>query len=113
LQRFNAKFLKFKVLNTNYGIYALNIFLKKVVYLLLKRNLRVLQIRNKKSQKFFAFYFFWQSFLSHFFDIFLRKNFCSGFFSVETKLQRQLFKELVHNYIFRKKKRKSTRCEGF
>jgi len=55
LQRFNVKF---KVLNKNYAIYALNIFLKKVVYLLLKWNRRVLQTRNKMSIKFLAFYFF-------------------------------------------------------
>jgi len=106
LQRFNVKF---KVLNKNYAIYALNIFLKKVVYLLLKWNRRVLQTRNKMSIKFLAFYFFWQRFLSRFFDIFLRKDFGSGFFSVETKLQRKLFKELVYNYARRKKKKYTLR----
>jgi len=64
LQRFNAKF---KVLNKNYDIFALNIFLKKVVYLLLKWKQRVLQTRNKTCTKSLAFYFFWQTFLSRFF----------------------------------------------
>jgi len=108
LQRFNAKF---KILNKNYDIYALNLFLKKVVYLLLKRNQHVLQTRNKTSTKFLAFYFFWQTFLSRFFDIFLRKDFGSGFFLLKLSYNDRCSKSWC--IIILGKKRKSIRCEGF
>jgi len=105
LQRFNVKFAKFKTLNLKYVIYMLTVFSKKAVCLLLKQNRLAFRTKNKRDTKSLAFYFFWQVFLSRFFDIFLRKDLSSGFFNVENKLQRQLFNNSLTNWNRRKKKK--------
>jgi hypothetical protein len=89
-RRFKGKFLNFETLRIKYVIWALIVFFKKIINLVLQRDLWSKRVKNTKL---FTFYFFWQAFLVNFFDIFFRKGFGSGLFRFENKLQQFCLKK--------------------
>lgn len=91
LKAFNAKF---RILKAKYIIYLLNNFSKKIRYLLLKYCKIFSNTEKKNTRSLLYFIVFWQNFLICFFDVFLKNDFSSSLFSVETKRQCKLFVKL-------------------